>query len=61
MANINWDFIKEKEGGSQNNGYVPEGGDNSGVTIGSGFDLGQQTEETIKELLRKQYYKSIQF
>ena len=48
MANINWDFIKEKEGGSQNNGYVPEGGDNSGVTIGSGFDLGQQTEETIK-------------
>lgn len=29
-------------------GYVPEGSERSGVTIGTGFDLGQQTEETIK-------------
>jgi hypothetical protein len=48
MASINWDFIKEKEGNSQSTGYVPDGSDKSGVTIASGFDLGQQTEETIK-------------
>lgn len=48
MANINWDFISNKEGGSQSTGYVPEGSERSGVTIGTGFDLGQQTEETIK-------------
>ncbi len=48
MANINWDFISSKEGGSQSVGYVPDGSEKSGVTIGTGFDLGQQTEETIK-------------
>jgi len=48
MANINWNFITEKEGDSQNVGYVPENSDKSGVTIASGFDLGQQTEDTIK-------------
>jgi hypothetical protein len=48
MANINWDFISNKEGGSQSVGYVPDGSERSGVTIGTGFDLGQQTEETIK-------------
>lgn len=52
MKNIDWDFISQKEG-NELTGYVPKNKDNtidenSGVTIGTGFDLGQQTEETIK-------------
>lgn len=37
---IDWDFIKKLEGFSKV-GYVPYEG-NSGVTIGSGFDIGQR-------------------
>lgn len=42
--NVDFDFIRELEGGAQTKGYVPEdkpGGNESGVTIASGFDLGQ--------------------
>ncbi len=43
-SNVNKGWIKKNEGGSLLNGYVPRvknGGDNSGVTIAAGFDLGQ--------------------
>ena len=50
MSNINWDFILEKEG-YKLQGYVPNAeGSNSGVTIASGFDLGQRTLEDLKGL-----------
>lgn len=54
MRNIDWDFISDREG-VETTGYVPRNKDNtidenSGVTIGAGFDLGQQTEETIKNI-----------
>src|SRR5260370_7842597 len=43
-SNVNKGWIKKNEGGSLLSGYVPRvknGGDNSGVTIAAGFDLGQ--------------------
>ncbi len=49
MSDINWDFIRKLEG-FELKGYVPfdkEGGVESGVTICSGFDLGQR--KTLKE------------
>lgn len=48
MANINWDFIFNKEGGIKTTGYVPDGSDRSGTTVANAFDLGQQTKESIK-------------
>ena len=42
---INWDFIAELEGAAIKVGYVPS--NNSGVTIGTGFDLKEKTEENI--------------
>ena len=38
---VDWDKIKEFEGGSQASGYVPQAG-KSGVTIGAGLDVGQR-------------------
>ena len=50
MAGIDWNFISELEGTSPQ-GYVPQEdeGDRvpSGVTIGSGFDLGQMSAEDL--------------
>ena len=40
-SDVDWDKIKEFEGGSQQAGYVPEAG-KSGVTIGAGMDVGQR-------------------
>lgn len=52
---IDWNFISKKEGAIKTTGYVPM--DNSGkvlgksgVTIGTGIDLGQWDESTLKEL-----------
>ena len=42
---INWDFIAELEGSAIKVGYVPS--NNSGVTIGTGFDLKEKTEDNI--------------
>lgn len=54
MANkkgINWDFISAREGGSQLEGYLPMEGENvvgkSGMTIATGFDVGQMSEEEL--------------
>ena len=38
--NIDFDFISEREGGCHTEGYIPQAGQ-SGVTIGTGIDLGQ--------------------
>ena len=46
-ANIDWDFISIMEGKAIKTGYHPS--QNSGVTIGTGFDLKERTEENIGE------------
>ncbi|AZG62758.1 pesticin C-terminus-like muramidase [Klebsiella pneumoniae] len=48
---VKYDFIQEKEGFSTS-GYVPKGSDgnpdgNSGVTVGSGVDLGNRTSSSM--------------
>lgn len=44
VSNIDWAFISEKEGGQLTQGYVPNAeGSKSGVTIATGFDLGERT------------------
>ena len=47
-ANIDWDFISIMEGKAIKTGYHPS--QNSGVTIGTGFDLKERTEENIGDL-----------
>ena len=43
---IDWDFISKLEGAAVNVGYVPDvENSQSGVTIGTGFDLGSKNEE----------------
>ena len=52
MANkIDYKFISDREGGRQLLGYVPNGGGSkSGVTVATGFDLGQRNEADLKKL-----------
>ena len=48
---IDYKFISELEGGSKVNGYVPAAAvSKSGVTIATGFDLGQRSESDLKKL-----------
>tara|TARA_Y100001951_G_scaffold89405_1_gene81749 strand:+ start:10771 stop:11340 length:570 start_codon:yes stop_codon:yes gene_type:complete len=50
---VDWEFIAELEGGCATIGYVPppDGGKvESGVTIATGFDLGQRSATDIKAL-----------
>jgi len=50
VSNIDWDFILSKEG-FKTSGYVPDAeNSNSGVTIASGFDLGQKNESDLQGL-----------
>jgi len=49
--NIDYDFIRNLEGGCKTTGYVPVSKKNkSGVTIATGFDLGQRNENDLKSL-----------
>lgn len=53
---IDWDFIQSLEGASVLTGYVPKNKKGevigkSGVTIASGFDIGQQTPQSLLNLL----------
>ncbi|MGD9386158.1 MAG: pesticin C-terminus-like muramidase [Thioalkalispiraceae bacterium] len=49
--NIDYKFLSDLEGGSQTKGYVPNAaGSKSGVTIATGFDLGQRNEADLKKL-----------
>ena len=48
---IDYSFLSELEGGSKKSGYVPAVGvSKSGVTVGTGFDLGQRNESDLKNL-----------
>jgi len=59
---VDWGFISDREGGQVLTGYVPNAsGSQSGVTIGTGVDLGQRSDVdkylckinlTIKKSLR---------
>ncbi len=49
--NINYKFLSQLEGGSKTTGYVPAANiSKSGVTIATGFDLGQRNEADLKKL-----------
>lgn len=48
---IDYSFLIKMEGGSKTNGYIPAAKvSKSGVTIGTGFDLGQRNESDLKKL-----------
>ncbi|WDD97191.1 pesticin C-terminus-like muramidase [Thalassomonas actiniarum] len=48
---IDYQFLSELEGGSKTRGYVPAASvSKSGVTIATGFDLGQRNEDDLKSL-----------
>ena len=48
---IDWEFIASLEGKGKTAGYVPDAaGSKSGVTIATGFDLGQRNEADLKGL-----------
>lgn len=49
--NIDYKFLSQLEGGSKTIGYVPAAAvSKSGVTIATGFDLGQRNEADLKKL-----------
>jgi hypothetical protein len=51
MDMIDYKFISDLEGGSATKGYVPAATvSRSGVTIATGFDLGQRSEGDLKSL-----------
>lgn len=48
---IDWEFIASLEGKGKTTGYVPDAaGSQSGVTIATGFDLGQRNESDLRSL-----------
>jgi GH24 family phage-related lysozyme (muramidase) len=48
---IDYQFLSDLEGGCNTIGYVPASGvSKSGVTIATGFDLGQRSENDLKSL-----------
>lgn len=48
---VDWDFISDREGGQALEGYVPAADvSKSGVTVGTGFDIGQRTEADIEAM-----------
>lgn len=50
-SKINWDLITSLEGKGVKQAYVPDAEQSqSGVTVGSGFDLGSKNTEFLKEL-----------
>ena len=53
--NVDWSFISDREGGSKSEGYIPTNKDTgdvvgkSGLTIATGWDVGQMSEDEIEE------------
>lgn len=48
---IDYEFLSRLEGGSRTSGYVPvPKSSKSGVTIATGFDLGQRDEDELRQL-----------
>jgi hypothetical protein len=46
--NIDWNFVSIQEGGQKLEGYVLEKRDKSGVTIATGYDLGQHNDGDLQ-------------
>ena len=52
MTKVNFGFISDLEGGPRLTGYVPDSQlSNSGITIATGFDLGQRSVQDLQRLL----------
>jgi hypothetical protein len=52
MSKINFDFISKLEGGATCKGYVPDAANSkSGVTVATGFDIGQRSRNDLRMLL----------
>lgn len=52
---VNYSFISELEGGAQLIGYVPDvANSKSGVTIATGFDIGQRSRECLERMFKAQ-------
>ena len=57
-GDVDWDFVKGREGGRRLDGYIPTDNEkadgkvvgDSGVTIASGFDLGQHSPADLKAM-----------
>jgi hypothetical protein len=50
-VDVDWSFISAREGGQVLSGYVPDAsGSQSGVTLGTGVDLGQRSESDLDRL-----------
>jgi lysozyme-like predicted toxin len=50
-ADIDWDFIAEQEGAASQDAYVPNPeGSQSGVTVGTGVDLGARNSADLERL-----------
>jgi GH24 family phage-related lysozyme (muramidase) len=47
---IDWNFISQFEGGQRLEGYIPAGHGKSGVTIATGFDIGQRSVVDLERL-----------
>jgi hypothetical protein len=47
---IDWQFISQQEGGQKLAGYIPTGSSASGVTIATGFDIGQRSRSDIQRI-----------
>ena len=48
---IDWDFISAREGGQYLEGYVPDAeGSKSGVSVATGFDIGQRNQTDLELL-----------
>lgn len=52
LPQVSFDQISEWEGGSHKDAYIPwpAGGGASGVTVGPGLDLGQQSPESLRKM-----------
>lgn len=51
LDKIDYSFLSELEGGSKTSGYVPAAEiSKSGVTVATGFDIGQRSESDLKNL-----------
>jgi hypothetical protein len=60
VAKVNFEFIAGLEGGPVLRGYVPDpDGSNSGVTIATGFDIGQRSLNDLHSMLSPELAKKL--
>jgi len=64
-TNIDYHFLCEEEGGQWQRGYIPyrrktgQVVQGSGLTIGSGLDLGRQSEKSLADMGLSMYYANL--